>query len=289
MPFIFPRRKTVSCFAGRWGLSNRILAMGCALSLAAELDYRLVVYWDADSMVGKTSFNDLFETTALPFELVEGYEARVMVSAVQHGYSKGFKSPKREIWRLLSSLLLSQYDKKFYLTPFNDSLDASPQNYRKILISANYLFKYDYDMTWLKPLPHITARIVELKNKFTPNTVGVHMRGTDWNYIPPVEEMILRMRAEVELDPGVKFFFASDGDKHGKAIKDLFGDRLITNTIPDRRKTVGGQGGAIVDIFGLASTSRIMGPRYSTFSFLASILGNKPLLRIKRRNKSPAS
>ena len=274
---IFPRRKTVNCFVGGWGLGNRILAMGCALSLAAELDYRLFVYWYADKTVGKASFDDLFETTALPFELVGGYEALFMGKSL---FTKKFR--RNAIAPLFRPLLLSKYDKTTTPQKAHHNRDVSFSGYRKILIIKNNLFRDDYDMTWLKPLPHIAARIVELKNKFTPNTVGVHMRGTDLHAIPPVEKMILRMRAEVELDPGVKFFFASDGDKHGKVIEDLFGDRLITNTIPDRRTTAGGQRGAIVDLFGLASTSRIIGPRYSTFSFLASILGNKPLLRIKK-------
>ena len=281
IPFIFHRQKSVNVLIGRFGLGNRILAMGCALNLAAELNYRLVVYWRADKEVGKTRFDDLFETTALPFELVEGYEAQVMVSAI-YSSSEWFKSPKREIWRFLRSLLLSQYDKKIKLHESKGNYDADLSNYRKILLSANDLFRYDCDTTWLKPLPHITAQIVELNEQFAPNTMGVHFRGTDLPYVPPLEKIISRMRAEVELDPGVKFFLASDGDVRGKMMQDLFGDRLITNTIQDARKTVRGHEGAVVDLFGLASTSRIIGPRYSTFSLLASILGNKPLLRIKR-------
>ena len=282
IPFIFHRQKSVNILIGRFGLGNRILAMGCALNLAAELNYRLVVYWAADKEVGKTRFDDLFETTALPFELVEGYEAQVMVSAI-YGSSERFKSPKREIWRLLRSLLLSQYDKKIKLHRFRGNYDADLSNNRKILLTANHLFRYDCDTTWLKPLPHITAQIAELNEQFAPNTVGIHIRGTDLPYYPPVEKMISRMRAEVELDSGVKFFLATDGDKRGKMIQDLFCDRLITNAIyRARRKTLQGQESAVVDLFRLASTSRIIGPRYSTFSLLASILRNKPLLRIKR-------
>ena len=280
MPFIFPRQKTVSCFVGRLGLGNRILPIGCALNLAKESDYRLVVYWQADKTVGKTRFDDLFETTALPFELVEGYEPLMMEKAIFVN-SEQFKFPQKAIFKLFRSLSLSQYDKKFKFGTSKEGHNASFPNYRKILIIQKNLFRDDYDMTWLKPLPHITARIVELKNKFPPNTVGVHFRGTDWCHTPPVEKMIVRMRAEVELDPDVKFFFASDGDKRGKVIEDIFGDRLITNKTHYGRRTLQGQEGAVVDLFGLASTSRIIAPSYSSFTSLASILGNKPLLRIK--------
>ena len=287
-PFIVHKRKSVSIVIGRWGLGNRIISIGCALNLAAELNYRLVVYWPADNEVGKTRFDNLFDTTVLPFELVEGYEAQVMGSTIFTN-SEQLRFPQNAILRLFRSLILSQYDKKIKLySPeahgqFMVTRHTDLPNYHKILILANRLFRYGCDVAWLKPLPQIALRIVELKNKFIPNTVGVHFRGTDWYYTPPVENTILRMRAEVKLDPGVKFFLASDGDARGKVIEDLFGDRLIMNTTHNVRRTFQGHESAVVDLFGLAGTSRIIAPPYTTFSLLASILGNKPLLRVRLR------
>ena len=165
--------------------------------------------------------------------------------------------------------------------------------YRKILIYAWLRFRYDCDISWLKPAPDILPQIVELNEQFVPNTVGVHLRGTAWGFSPPVEKIIARMHAEVKLNPQVKFFFASDNDPAKKLIIDTFGDRLIRDRSyskeKSKRKTIQGQKGAVVDLFGLANSSRIIGAEYSSFPLLASILGNKPLLRIKRRNKSPTS
>ena len=64
------------------GIGNRITPMGCILSLAAELNYRPIVFWIANEVVGGANFGDLFETTNLPFELVGGYEARIMSCAL---------------------------------------------------------------------------------------------------------------------------------------------------------------------------------------------------------------
>ena len=122
--------------------------------------------------------------------------------------------------------------------------------------------------------------MIELKKQFAPNTVGVHLRGTDLSVRAPIEEYIVRMRAEVELDPKVKFFFTSDGDKDGKKIIDLFGDRLIKTTSQAMRKTIQGQQDAIVDLFGLSETSRIIGPTFSTFSMAAAMLSKKPHLKL---------
>ena len=108
------------------------------------------------------------------------------------------------------------------------------------------------------------------------------MRGTDSPHLQEIEKTISRMRAEVELDPKVKFFLASDGDESEKVILDTFGDKLIRTkpSIVSERRTVRGQQDAVVDLFGLASTSRLIGTWPSTFLVLASMIGNKPLIRV---------
>ena len=148
------------------------------------------------------------------------------------------------------------------------------------MIVSGRILSYAYDLSWLKPAAHIAPYIVELKKQFAPNTVGVHIRGTDYVHRPPIEGIIEKMHTEVELDPQVKFFFASDGDKRGRKVVDTFGDRLIVykHTRQTERNTIQGQENAVVDLFGLAATSRIIGMRFSTFAVLAAIIGNKPLL-----------
>ena len=115
------------------------------------------------------------------------------------------------------------------------------------------------------------------------NTVGVHFRGTkDAQGIPATEKMIAKMHAQIELDPKVKFFFAGDGGGDGQRIIDLFGERIIRSTINVSRDNVQGQQDAVADLFGLASTSRIISWGFSSFARLAAMIGDKPLLRIKR-------
>ena len=89
------------------------------------------------------------------------------------------------------------------------------------------------------------------------------------------------MHAEVELNPDVKFFVASDGDEATKRILDLFEERVITTANSNPQHTfLDGQKEAVLDLFGLAATSRIIGFKYSSFATTASLLGNKPLIRI---------
>ena len=284
-PFIFGKR-SIGYVTYPYGLANRALSIGSTLSLAAEFNCSPTVFWVADKEVGKLRFGEMFDTTNLPFKYVDGYKSRAIRFA--HLSQKRKLSPlKKMIGLLILKSLL--YDKRVHLEghephiQFCELQDLKFTKYRKIMIYAHMQFRYGCDINWLKPAPRIAPRIVELKKQFAPNTIGVHLRGTDISPVVPIEKMIMRMRAEVELDSNVKFFFASDGDKAGQAIIDTFGDRLIMNTKNVRRRSVKGQEIAVVDLFGLANTSRIIGTEYSTFAILAAMIGNKPLLRVKNQ------
>ena len=289
------------------GIGNRIIPMGCILSLATELNYSPIVFWPASKVVGGATFGDLFESTNLPFELREGCEASIMSIALFDSYRarKFALSPAKKMSLILLRRLISlQYDKIINHEAGRAIVDQTTTDllsFRKIGLSVYELLRYRYDISWLKPRPQIASRITELKQQFTPNTVGVHLRGTDLKVLP-ANKIIARMRAEIDLDPGVKFFLASDGDKHSEEIITLFKDRLIESPKSTRRGTIlveqgpagtkqmiknpergtiQGQQDAIVDLFGLAATSRIIGVGYSSFGRLAALIGNKPLLRTK--------
>ena len=266
---------------------------GCALSLAKELNYHLVMFWPKSSETGNARFDDLFDTEDLPFEIVDGRKARVIRAAGE--VLSGRRIAPRRIFDVSLKIPLKfigfQYDICLYSHRWlrRDLVVMDLRPYRKILLSTPRFFGRSCDVSWLKPAPHIIPRIIELKKKFTPNTIGVHIRGTDSRFSDArqnslVEKIISRMRAEVELDPNVKFFFASDGDESENVIVDIFGDRLIrttpATTLVSERRTVQGQQDAVVDLFGLASTSRLIGTWPSTFFILAAMIGNKPMIRV---------
>ena len=281
--FIAPER-SISYVTAPNGLGNRIIPMGNVLSLASELGYRPRVFWTAAPKLGGASFGDLFDTTDLPFELVEGCKASILGIPIFRYYGRR----RAAIFKIPRSLIRLQYDKciEFVYGQYSrhQALRDSPVTdllkYSRILTISGSIVSYAYDLSWLKPAAHIAPYIVELKKQFAPNTVGVHIRGTDRVLRPPIEVIIEKMHTEVELDPQVKFFFASDGDKRGRKIVDTFGDRLIVYKHMHRteRQSIQGQENAVVDLFGLAATSRIIGMRYSSFVVLAALMGNRPLL-----------
>ena len=282
------RKRSISFAASRNGLGNRVIPMGCILGMATDLNYHPVMFWESAEVVGGAKFKDLFDDTNLPFELVDDYEARIMGVTLFHKKHIPLSLPKRMITKVTNLLVMNQYDKRIWFEeieeyrPFREQPITDLLKYSKVMINGSRIFSHTYDLSWLKPAAHIASHIIELKKQFAPNTVGVHIRGTDRFYIPSIEKIITRMHAEVKLDPEVKFFLASDGDERGKEVVDTFSDRLIMykNTRSSERRTLHGNQDAIVDLFGLAATSRIIGLNFSSFPTLAAMIGNKPLLII---------
>ena len=284
-PFIVDNQSLNLVTGDQAGLGNRIIPMGCLLCLASELNYQSAMFWIADPVIGRARFADLFSTSNLPFKLVEGCQADFAGTVM---LSRSFRQnwPRRILSKVTRELFTNRYDVVKISTneqhgQFRDSPAADLLKYRRIMLSAPSLFRYDCDISWLKPAEPLAHRVTELKKQFSPNTVGIHFRGTkDARGVPATEKMIARMRAEIELDPNVKFFFAWDRGGNGQRIIDLFGARIIRNTIDAPRNSIQGQQDAVVDLFGLASTSRIIGFQFSSFALTAAFTGSISFLRI---------
>ena len=225
----------------------------------------------------------MFETANLPFDLVEGIESRVTGKTIRKKFPEGLNPFEKMVLKPIQIQYRNRVIRPVRGAIRDRSIASFPS--RSFAVKSNSLFRYGCDLSWLKPIPQINAQIIGLKKRFTPDTVGIHIRGTDkrrlFGFVPPIEKMIARMRAEVELNPDVKFFVASDGDKAKEAVITLFEDRLITSPERAQRYTSAGQEDAVVDLFGLAATSRIIGFGNSSFATAAALIGNKPLLRIK--------
>ena len=82
LPLTLGSRRINFFSSARNGLGNQILPMGCTIHLAKELNYRPVVFWLRSGIRDGAKFGDLFDTANLPFELVEGIEAKAMRVAI---------------------------------------------------------------------------------------------------------------------------------------------------------------------------------------------------------------
>lgn len=135
------------------------------------------------------------------------------------------------------------------------------------------------------PIPELLERIDERCKEFATNTIGIHIRRTD-NIIAieksPTELFIRRMKEEIEIDKEVRFYLASDSPEEKKRLTAIFGDRLITNWKPVSRSTPEGVQDALVELYTLSRTQKIVGSYYSSYSETAAEIGKIPYEKIER-------
>lgn len=136
----------------------------------------------------------------------------------------------------------------------------------------------------LRPIPVIAERIAALQSQFTPHTVGVHIRRTDHRVSiahSPTTAFVRAMDEEVRRDAAVHFFLATDDDALKQQLLSRYSNRLITQKQTAPRATLEGMRGAVVDLWCLAATQRILGSYGSSFTDTAAEMGNVPLEVVK--------
>ena len=115
--------------------------------------------------------------------------------------------------------------------------------------------------------------------RFTPHTVGVHIRRTD-NAASiarsPLSLFIEEMEREVAAHADILFFVASDSEEDKRALRAHFGDRILTSDRPADRSSLAGMQEGAVDFFTLSRTRRIIGSYYSSFSEVAALIRGIP-------------
>lgn len=132
----------------------------------------------------------------------------------------------------------------------------------------------------LRPQPHLMRRIEELSSDFDRRTVGVHIRRTD--HVKSVSESPLSaferaMHAAVKADGATRFYLATDDDAVRKHLERVFPGRMVTQHAVGGRGTLGGMEAAVVDLYALSRTARLLGSYWSSFTDTAAELGGMPL------------
>ena len=128
------------------------------------------------------------------------------------------------------------------------------------------------------------------------NVVGVHIRRTDSKRSienSPTSAFIESMRREVDEDSNVKFFLATDSPQVEQQMKEIFSGRIITHAKSslDRNNPVAIQD-ALIDLYCLSRTRKLIGSYWSSFTNTASEIGQMETLIVMKgdgaeRNGAP--
>jgi hypothetical protein len=136
------------------------------------------------------------------------------------------------------------------------------------------------------PVPSVRAKVERLAAAFGPHTVGVHIRRGDAWGGPRASQFkrssdaafFARMDAELVAEPRTNFFLATDCEATEEHFREQYRESVIVNRdkrfVPSvRGRPKDNQRDAVIDMFALARTRKILGNNASSFSRMAADIG----------------
>ena len=281
----------------RAGLGNRMRVITSFQILAKYSGRIFELCWAPSAGWSDEDLGDLFENDypRVPLDEFESYSDDGL-DLHNGGRIVGPFSERTWEWREGSGM-----HQVFDLAAFPIVTYSGPQRCDALLDPATRAllfpnFESDYKATlkeW-SPVPSIRAEVERLSASFGPHTVGVHIRrgdalehrrlGSQFRRSTDAA-FIARMDAEVEAEPHTNFFLATDCAATEECFRERYGEAVIVNrdkrfvpSVPKRPKD--NQRDAVIDMFALARTQKILGNNYSSFSRMAAGIGGIRFQRV---------
>lgn len=247
------------------GLCNRLRVLCSALALRPALQRPVRIAW-ADNAECAAPFERLFEPLDLP-------DFRITPRAWHEAPAARRNLHLPRLWRAA----FYDWQTANYQAEVHGPLPAIAARHRRIYLSTCYAFA-DYApsvVRSLRPLPHLQRRIDALAAGFDERTVGVHIRRTD-NVAAIRHSSVEAFRRAMAGDES-NFFLATDDEDLKAELRAAYGHRLTTQSTHGRRDTLAGMEEAVVDLYALARTRRLLGSFWSSFTDTAAEIGGIPL------------
>ena len=160
------------------------------------------------------------------------------------------------------------------------------RDYAVGLKSNLYIFTWEWfypseDYHLFVPTEALQTQIDEMTARFGHSCVGVHIRRTDNQ--PAIgksstDAFLDSMRREISADPDTMFYLATDDMKEEARLREVFPDRILSNQNRClRRDNRDGIQDALLDLYCLAATRKIIGSYFSSFTDIAADMHKIPL------------
>ncbi len=264
------------------GLANRMRAVAGAVTLMRGQSGCLRVIWFKDWALN-APFHSLFEPLAMD-------DVRLEDATLLHKLL--YDRPRRcNLWlpRIFQQFAFDfrLYEKIVWL--FRDNLEDMQRlkNANNSYV-ASYHALVPYDNALLqrlfRPVKSVREDIDLRCEGFSSYTIGMHIRRTD-NVVAiqrsPLSLFFNVVDTELAAHPDLRVYLATDSEDVKAQMRERYGDRIITASSAADRNSIEGIRDGIVDMYSLARTQKIYGSSGSSFSELASQLGNVPLEMVR--------
>lgn len=255
------------------GLCNRLTAIASAVALSRRRGAQLRVLWCRKAWCA-CRFEDLFRP--LPADVALRSVGRLPL-LMERNLPRNLRSMAR-VRRALGWRSIDDFQNEDGRVSVEGRL---PQDGRVYISSCMALIP-DYGFEGLfRPNEAIQRRIDVLTSTFAHPIYGVHIRRGDHTTAMAHSPLTLfreRLHAILREEPQATFYLATDDARVKADLQAELGAHIVCNA-PARlsRSSVEGMQDAVVDLWCLAATDKILGSYNSSFSIVAARLGGKEL------------
>ncbi len=257
------------------GLANRMRVIDSCVALGEDLGIKLKVIWNSNSELNCPFYSlfkstDHFEVVGLNYFKFYAYPNYLLKKA---SLFKKFSKWQRTVF---FDKTINNKDILDFIQKEQPSLGILSE--KNIFIESCERFRHSGRMKELfQPVPFIEDMVLKVTEKFSSNTVGIHIRRTDHSdsiKLSKTAFFVEAMENEISKNSNTTFFLASDSKQVTTHLIRHFGERVIKRNVTLARNTEDGIKDAVVDFFCLAATKKIFGSANSSFSKEAAEISN---------------
>lgn len=258
------------------GLANRMRVIASGLWLMKESNQELEVIWNLNEDLN-CNFDVLFNQIQ-DVSIIDKRRKDFYVHHTNHpNFYKRIKAYFRN--KLLGvGYCIKEIDFYNLILKNKKRIDKIAKNNKNIYIATSQEFGDNYnEFNFFFPSLQIQKIIDEQVFKFSKNTIGIHIRRTDnLNSIAksPTELFISKIEEELHKNNDTTFYLATDDKATEQQLLNKFGSKIIVYQKVLNRNLEKGIIDAAVDMYCLSNTKYIYGSYWSSFSDIASRVGN---------------
>lgn len=256
------------------GLANRMKAIDAAYHLAKDCGSKLKVIWFKDKGLN-CRFDHLFQhPTDSIITIREATFCDLLLE--DRPRKKNFFLPWLPEHLKYDACIYERQATKLFYNHFDYA--AWARNRRVYLASCVYFHPQPVEKLFklFQPIDSLQQEIAKRCAGFNEHTIGIHIRRTD-NIASitqsPTELFIKQMEEFVEHQPDTTFYLATDSEEEKQKLKQVFGERISMSGHAAERNSLQGMQDALVELYTLSRTSRIIGSMQSSYSETAAQIG----------------
>jgi hypothetical protein len=264
------------------GMANRMRFIASGVWLKEKLADELVVIWNEDAdltcpyhllfeqqdsfVVRNKRRSDIFIHSLNQPAGLNNFQIYIRNKTLSYNHCLSFK----DVSQLLSHAAFEGHE--------------IPEVSRDVYIRSGLEFGDTFHtLKKFQPISELKRKINDIVKCFDAYTIGVHIRRTDHHWSidnSPVEKFIEKMWEEIAANSRVSFFLCTDDALVENQLKKEFNNRVFCYEKELSRRTVNGMQDALVEMYCLSNTSKILGSYWSSFSETSAQINDVQLITI---------